>query len=1404
MDADDLQSRWRETLGEAADLTQLSTLATFKPRSWQPLVSPLAAPTEPFQCIEEIGRGGMGAVFRARQLSLGRDVALKMLHGADSGSSNQSLPGFLAEAYVTGRLDHPNIVPVYDLGQTRDGAVYYAMKLVGGHSWGEKLKAGADDLEAQLAILDQVCNAVAFAHSRGVLHNDLKPANVMVGPFGEVLLMDWGLAVSFGDATRAAGLPHCSSLQSPCGTPGYMPPELAEGRGEDLGPWTDIYLLGAILFELLSGRPPHVGRSFLEVVIAAALGRCPEPPSGAPAGLVRLMRRALSAQPEARHPDVASFQRELRQHLQHRESLQISELAREQLASCRQRAAAQVGQEAGSALLYEGYAEAVAGFCQARRLWPESDEARSGEREARLECAAMALGLGDLGLAEGQLARLEPGPDVAAAEAALREGREQRARSRRQARRTRRRLRLALAGLMGVLLLGLVAALGFNRVLGFERDKLAAEQERSGRRENQVAAALQDLFQTSEELLVSVGTTEAGGIRDDLLRVSLQQWESLLTVTRSHEFALGTSRALLNIGLLRSKLGELELARSTLDAACGQLREAHARMPSQPERARLLLNALAASCALEQGEAASRLRQEALELSATMLAAGQTDARVLRAELLLQDASQLWAEERWQAAEMRVAQLLAQASALVAQAGEPVVCAGQMLKARLAERRGDNDAALQSYDASLQLAREALQKASGFHLPWRLQLIELLHARAALRARLGDTPGAVSDSEEQRKLAAELVERDPSSPRLRLVLADACYLLGTMLRSEPARAATFLSEALEHYREEAPRRQLPELLRCVRALRDAARQAVSSDPVNARALDEQAIALYEGALRHASDSATIAVFGAELAAETAERAVLTANPSRAAELFELSRSWLERQPATRSQQDRLILTLRRIAELQLDKAAFELAAATVQELIARIDQLRLEHPDDKSLSESLGQALVLHVWALFGNGENSAAGLQLQRLLSEGAALAQDDERLILQLSELARTFAQRARAQNRGVEAIQLLQVAVQTARQALSTEPDSVLPARLLAQCLFEHGRLLETLKAAEPSPETRDQLRRQALAAFDEARVLARTLITGQASSELQALYVACLAGAAVTLADEDLDAAEALLSEAFALHEQIPLVGRSALAGALALSERLVQFAEICGYYGAREPSGWAFEAAISVAERAAAAFPEVGDVLLFLTNHLQRAYVNAHAQGWLEEAEDFQTRLSSALARTAQPGEDSQVILRAEATLGLQTAQLQLTQSKLHEARASFEAALHRIEVLAEPGSNQGKDRRWAVTTRCALGMVCLRLRDLEAAGKHLRQAVSDGHALLSSYPENGSFRTALAKSLAGLAQLEAALGSPEPARQALQEACQLLRSVLDPQVWQLLTDYERQLEGLDDPLPAPD
>lgn len=369
--------------------------------------------TSKFRFDKVIGRGGMGIISSATQLELGREVAMKRLHPYLSKSEVHQ-DSFRAEALVLGHLDHPNIVPLYGCNRLKGDDLTLAMKLISGRTWAQMLH-GPDgamieenevrDYDSHLGILLNVCNAIAFAHSRDIIHRDIKPENVMVGEFGEVLVMDWGIAVSFRSDYVGEELPHRSNATGLVGTPGYLAPEMAEARGDLQGPWTDVYLLGAVLYEVFAGQVPNQGDTILQLLEAVARGDAPDYPESMPFGVEEICRKAMAVEPADRYQTVAEFRAAVQSYMSHRESINISNMASATLEGCIKSLETDDRGSRGS--LYAGFNESIAGFQQSLRLWDGNADAVDGEKEARSLYARAALESGDLLLAEAQLEFLD-------------------------------------------------------------------------------------------------------------------------------------------------------------------------------------------------------------------------------------------------------------------------------------------------------------------------------------------------------------------------------------------------------------------------------------------------------------------------------------------------------------------------------------------------------------------------------------------------------------------------------------------------------------------------------------------------------------------------------------------------------------------------------------------------------------------------------------------------------------------------------------------------------------------------------------------------------------------------------------------------------------------------------------
>ena len=263
--------------------------------------------SERYTVTKEIGRGGMGTVYAAIDTLLGREVAIKVSNTVATVAFEHRLA---AEAQVLARLEHPGIVPVHDVGRLADGRLFYVMKRVDGRTLTDHLRHHGD-LAERLKIFERICDAVAFAHARRILHRDLKPDNVMVGAFGEVMVMDWGVAKALASDQQEIDEPDFTGSRiettdtttSPgtvIGTHGFMPPEQARGEMNLLDERADVYGLGAILLTLLTEREEPING---EVAPAAVL-------SGSPS-MARPLRsicaRALADSPAARYPSATAL-----------------------------------------------------------------------------------------------------------------------------------------------------------------------------------------------------------------------------------------------------------------------------------------------------------------------------------------------------------------------------------------------------------------------------------------------------------------------------------------------------------------------------------------------------------------------------------------------------------------------------------------------------------------------------------------------------------------------------------------------------------------------------------------------------------------------------------------------------------------------------------------------------------------------------------------------------------------------------------------------------------------------------------------------------------------------------------------------------------------------------------------
>ena len=340
-----------------------------------------------------IAQGSVGAVHIGLQQSLRREVAIKRLRPDRADSLDQRM--LLAEAWISGRLEHPNVVPIHDLQVDDKGNPLIVMKRIHGTAWSEVLADpahpilktdGREPLEYHLTVLSTVCQTMAYAHSRGILHRDLKPENVMIGEFGEIYIVDWGLALSTDPGLDH--LPLASEVKEVAGTPDYMAPE--QVRLEPIGPWTDVYLLGAIIYRIITNKPPHIGdlrsklRSALENKNLVFADDVPEE-------LTALCRKAMDPEPTARFRSTSKLRLAILAFLRQRESRRLGRDAQRALTDVHERMQAR----APDADIHRAFGACQAAFDASRRAWPDNREAEQGRDEALRLMASYALDHGD-------------------------------------------------------------------------------------------------------------------------------------------------------------------------------------------------------------------------------------------------------------------------------------------------------------------------------------------------------------------------------------------------------------------------------------------------------------------------------------------------------------------------------------------------------------------------------------------------------------------------------------------------------------------------------------------------------------------------------------------------------------------------------------------------------------------------------------------------------------------------------------------------------------------------------------------------------------------------------------------------------------------------------------------------
>jgi len=365
------------------------------------------------ELTETIGEGGMGIVWAAKQVPMRRDVAVKSVHPA--APLYETARALLREARVTGSLEHPNIVPIHALGQDEVGRPLIVMKRIEGTTWanliaqhrargpGQVLR----QLEEHLRIFIDVAKAVHFAHCRGIVHRDLKPDNVMIGSFGEVYVVDWGIAVAT-EGNLDLDVQLARDVDEITGSPAYMAPEMAVGDGPSITAQTDIYLLGATLHEVLTGEPPHTAPSTVGMLTNAYASRPKVYDATVPTEIAEICNQAMARNPNDRFESAATMAASLQRFLKHRDSMMLADEAKHRLDELRELVAVpdRLDPEAARRRIYTVFNRARFGFEHALKIWGDNGPARDLLQASLELMIEYELGQNSPGAAEALLADL--------------------------------------------------------------------------------------------------------------------------------------------------------------------------------------------------------------------------------------------------------------------------------------------------------------------------------------------------------------------------------------------------------------------------------------------------------------------------------------------------------------------------------------------------------------------------------------------------------------------------------------------------------------------------------------------------------------------------------------------------------------------------------------------------------------------------------------------------------------------------------------------------------------------------------------------------------------------------------------------------------------------------------------
>lgn len=368
-----------------------------------------------FQIKETIGEGGMGVVKRAYQATLGRNVAIKSLKEQQIREKNEktynATKALLREAWVTGTLEHPNIIPVHILGVDHNKFPIMVMKRVDGVPWTEiienpyhpiRQKDGKSIIQWHLDVFKHVCHAVHFAHSRGIIHRDLKPDNVMIGAFGEVYVLDWGIAVAIDESVNS-GIPRAHQIREIVGSAHYMAPEMAAANGAFIGQKTDVYLLAATLYHALTGHSPHDGDSIMMVLIQAHLSEPLSFPDHIDQELADICNKAMSRAPADRFENVDQLRIAIENYQMHLNAGRLIKEAKKRIEVLQKN----IKSSAPHEIIGQTFSECRFGLQMALREWPESVRASTLLHDVMKIMTTYALDNEELFIARTLIAEIE-------------------------------------------------------------------------------------------------------------------------------------------------------------------------------------------------------------------------------------------------------------------------------------------------------------------------------------------------------------------------------------------------------------------------------------------------------------------------------------------------------------------------------------------------------------------------------------------------------------------------------------------------------------------------------------------------------------------------------------------------------------------------------------------------------------------------------------------------------------------------------------------------------------------------------------------------------------------------------------------------------------------------------------